>query len=76
MVVIFICFDTYSYVIMARPKKTEPKRERLSVTLHPSLLEWMQNNVGSAVENKRFRSVSDLVEQAILLLKEKVESEK
>ena len=76
MVVIFICFDVYSYVIMARPKKTDPKRERLSITIHPSLLEWVQNNVGSVVENKQYRSVSDLIEQAILLLKEKVESKK
>jgi len=76
MIVIFICFDAYSYVIMARPKKTDPKRERLSITIHPSLLEWVQDNVGSVVENKSFRSVSDLIEQAILLLKEKVESKK
>jgi len=61
---------------MARPKKTDPKRERLSITIHPSLLEWVQNNVGSVVENKQYRSVSDLIEQAILLLKEKVESKK
>jgi len=71
MIVIFICFDVFSYVIMARPKKTDPKRERLSITIHPSLLEWVQNNVGSVVENKPYRSVSDLIEQAILLLKEK-----
>lgn len=66
----------YSYVIMARPKKTEPKRERLSVTIHPTLLKWVQENTGSAVDNKRFRSVSDIVEQALLLLKEQVESGK
>ena len=76
MIVIFICFDAYSYVIMARPKKTDPKRERLSITIHPSLLKWVQDNVGSVVENKPFRSVSDLIEQAILLLKEKIESKK
>jgi len=61
---------------MARPKKTEPKRERLSITIHPSLLEWIQKNIGSVVENKKYRSMSDLVEQAILLLKEKMEKEK
>jgi Arc/MetJ-type ribon-helix-helix transcriptional regulator len=61
---------------MARPKKTEPKRERMSVTIHPSLLKWVQDNVGSVVENKSFRSISDLVEQAILLLKEKMDSKK
>jgi Arc/MetJ-type ribon-helix-helix transcriptional regulator len=61
---------------MARPKKTDPKRERLSITIHPSLLEWVQDNVGSGVENKPFRSVSDLIEQSILLLKEKMESKK
>jgi Arc/MetJ-type ribon-helix-helix transcriptional regulator len=61
---------------MARPKKMEPKRERLSVTIHPDLLKWVQDNIGSAVENKPFRSISDLVEQAILLIKEKIESEK
>jgi hypothetical protein len=76
MIVIFICFDAYSYVAMARPKKTDPKRERLSITLHPTLLKWVQDNVGSSVENKPFRSVSDLIEQAILLLKEKVETKK
>jgi len=76
MIVIFICFDTYSYVTMARPKKTEPKRERLSITIHPDLLKWVQGSVGSAVENKRFRSVSDIIEQALLLLKDKIESEK
>jgi len=61
---------------MARPKKTDPKRQRLSITIHPSLLKWVQDNVGSVVENKPFRSVSDLIEQAILLLKEKIESKK
>lgn len=66
----------YSYVIMARPKKDEPLRERLSVTIHPYLVKWVKENTGSAVDNKPFRSVSDLVEQAILLLKEKVESKK
>jgi len=76
MIVIFICFDAYSYVIMARPKKTDPKKQRLSITIHPSLVEWVQNNSGSVVENKPFRSVSDLIEQAILLLKEKMESKK
>jgi hypothetical protein len=76
MMVIFICFDVYSYVIMARPKKTDPKKVRLSVTIHPSLVEWIQENSGSIVENKPFRSVSDLIEQAIILLKEKMESKK
>ena len=66
----------YSYVIMARPKKDEPLRERLSVTIHPDLVKWVKENTGSAVDNKPFRSVSDLVEQAILLLKEKVEPKK
>jgi len=61
---------------MARPKKEEPLRERLSVTIHPDLLKWVKDNTGSSVDNKPFRSVSDLVEQAILLLKEKVESKK
>ena len=61
---------------MVRPKKTEPKRERLSVTIHPDLVKWVKDNTGSAVNNKPFRSVSDLVEQAILILKEKVESNK
>jgi len=66
----------YSYVIMARPKKDEPLKERLSVSIHPDLVKWVKENTGSAVDNKPFRSVSDLVEQAILLLKEKVESKK
>ena len=66
----------YSYVIMARPKKDEPLKERLSVTIHPDLVKWVKENTGSAVDNKPFRSVSDLVEQAILLLKEKVEFKK
>ena len=66
----------YSYVIMVRPKKTEPKRERLSVTIHPDLVKWIKDNSGSVVDNKPFRSISDLVEHAILLLKEKVESGK
>jgi len=76
MTVIFICFDVYSYVIMARPKKTDPKKERLSITIHPSLLKWVQENSGSILENKPFRSISDLIEQAILLLKEKIEAKK
>ena len=66
----------YSYVIMARPKKDEPLKERLSVSIHPDLVKWVKENTGSAVDNKPFRSVSDLVEQAILLLKEKVEPKK
>ena len=66
----------YSYVIMSRPKKDEPLRERLSITIHPDLVKWVKENTGSAVDNKPFRSVSDLVEQAILLLKEKVEFKK
>jgi len=61
---------------MARPKKTDPKKIRLSVTIHPSLVEWMQENSGSIVENKPFRSASDLIEQAIILLKEKTETKK
>lgn len=66
----------YSYVIMGRPKKTDPKRERLSVTIHPDLNKWIQENTGSVVENKPFRSVSDLVENAVILLKEKMEAKK
>ena len=66
----------YSYVIMARPKKDEPLRERLSVTIHPDLMKWVKENTGSAVDNKPFRSVSDLVEQSILLMKEKLEKSK
>ncbi len=62
----------YSYVIMARPKKKEPKRERLSVTIHPDLLKWVKENTGSVVDDKPFRTVSDLVENAIILLKEKM----
>jgi len=66
----------YSYVIMGRPKKTEPKRERLSITIHPDLNKWIQENSGSVVENKPFRSASDLVENAVILLKEKMDSKK
>lgn len=66
----------YSYVIMARPKKEEPLRERLSITIHPDLLKWIKENTGSVVNNKPFRSTSDLVENAIILLKEKMESKK
>ena len=66
----------YSYVIMARPKKDEPLRERLSITIHPDLAKWVKENTGSIVDNKPFRSTSDLIEQAILLLKEKMKSEK
>ena len=58
---------------MSRPKKDEPLRKRVSVTIHLDLLKWVQKNTSSVVDNKPFRSVSDLVEQAILLLKEKVE---
>lgn len=66
----------YSYVIMARPKKEDPLRERLSITIHPDLVKWVKENTGSVVDNKPFRSTSDLVEQAILLLKDKIESKK
>lgn len=66
----------YSYVIMGRPKKKGDKRERLSITIHPDLNKWIQENSGSVVENKPFRSASDLVENAVILLKEKMESEK
>jgi Arc/MetJ-type ribon-helix-helix transcriptional regulator len=66
----------YSCVIMGRPKKNEPKRERLSITIHPDLNKWIQENSGSVVENKPFRSASDLVENAVILLKEKLESKK
>ena len=52
------------------------KRERLSITIHPDLVKWIKENTGSAVDNKPFRSTSDLVEQAILLVKEKLESKK
>ena len=73
---IFISFGMYSYVIMARPKKKEPKRVRLSITIHPDLNKWIQENSGSVLENKPFRSASDLVENAVILLKEKMESKK
>ena len=66
----------YSYVIMVRPKKDEPLRERLSVTIHPDLVKWVKENTGSVLDKKPFRSVSDLVEQAILLLRDKIESKK
>ena len=66
----------YLYVIMARPQKTSPKRERLSLTIHPDLMKWIKENSGSVVDKKPFRSVSDLVENAVLLLKEKMESDK
>ena len=66
----------YSYVIMARPKKDEPLRERLSITIHPDLVKWVKENTGSVIDNKPFRSTSDLIENAIILLKEKMESEK
>ena len=52
------------------------KRERLSVTIHPDLLKLVKENTGSVVDEKPFRSVSDLVEQSILLLKEKEENKK
>ena len=58
----------YSYVIMARPKKEDPKRERLSITIHPDLAKWVKENTGSIVDNKPYRSTSDLVENAIILL--------
>ena len=61
---------------MARPKKSEPKRERLSITIHPDLNKWIQENSGSVVDNKPFRSASDLVENAVILLKEKIEAKK
>jgi hypothetical protein len=57
-------------------EKTDPKKIRLSVSIHPSIVEWMQENSGSVVENKPFRSITDLIEQAIILLKEKMESKK
>ena len=66
----------YSYVIMARPKKDEPLRERLSITIHPDLVKWVKENTGSVIDNKPFRSTSDLIENAIILLKEKMESKK
>ncbi len=66
----------YSYVIMVRPKKEDPLRERLSITIHPDLVKWVKENTGSVVDNKPFRSASDLIEQAILLLKDKIESKK
>ena len=66
----------YSYVIMARPKKDEPLRERLSITIHPDLMKWVKENSGSIVDNKPFRSASDLIENAIIFLKEKMESKK
>ncbi len=76
MRVIFICFGALTYVSMARPKKTEPKRVRLSVTLHPTILEWAQQQVGSTMDNKPFRSISDLIDKAILTLKERMEKDK
>ena len=36
----------------------------------------VKENTGSVVDNKPFRSTSDLVENAIILLKEKLESKK
>jgi hypothetical protein len=66
----------YLYVIMSRPKKDEPLRKRLSITIHPDLAKWVKENTGSVINNKPFRSTSDLIEQAILLLKEKMKSKK
>ena len=55
---------------------TITKLKRLSITNHPNIVKWLKENTGSVVDNKPFRSTSDLIEQAILLLKEKVELDK
>jgi hypothetical protein len=54
----------------------EVKRERLSITLHPKMSAWLRDNTGPLVDNKKFRTISDAIEQGLLLLKEKIESEK
>lgn len=72
---ILICFFALSYVIMPRLLR-EVKRERLSITLDPRLITWLQENTGSSVDNKKFRTISNAIEQGLILLKEKTESEK
>jgi len=52
------------------------KRVRQSITLHPKIYEWVAENIGSSIDDKKFRTLSDAIEQGLLLLKNKIESEK
>ena len=56
--------------------KGKPVRKRLSITMSGKLYEWIEENTGDITDGKRFRTVSDAIDQGIFLLKENVESKK
>lgn len=55
---------------MVRPKKKGPLSVKRSVSIDPDLFEWIE----SKIEEKRFSSISHAVNEAILRLKNEIET--
>jgi len=56
---------------MARPKKTEPLKEKQSITVDPELLKWVEENKGKPP--LYFTSFSHAVDIALKELKTRLE---
>jgi len=66
---LFISFGTLSE-LMVRPKKKEPLSVKRSVSIDPGLFDWIEDKI----KIKRFSTLSHAVNEALLKLKEKIES--
>lgn len=56
---------------MVRPKKKEPLSVKRSVSLDPQLFRWIEDKI----KVKRFSTLSHAINEALLKLKDKLESE-
>jgi len=55
---------------MVRPKKKGPLSKKRSVSIDPELFYWVE----SKIKEKRFSSISHAVNEALLKLKNEIES--
>ena len=57
---------------MVRPKKKGPLSKKRSVSIDPELFHWIE----SKIKEKRFSTISHAVNEALLKLKNEIESKK
>ena len=57
---------------MVRPKKKGPKYVKKSVSIDPELFSWVEFKI----EGKRFSTLSHAINEALLKLKNEIESKK
>lgn len=68
---LFINFGVLSK-LMVRPKKKDPLSVKRSVSIDPGLFNWIEEKI----KVKRFSTLSHAINEALLQLKEKIESGK